>query len=275
MSNPKFVLAKYVPNLSRMEPRNIGIFLWSNGRLLARFLESTEVDFVNDPATFDEWKSGWMDMVNRKEIFAKGRAVSTKTEDCLKALLDTQNGNYLLVNAGFIPETVPASELPMALDYLFNELVSLRREQPDYNKEATFSQICDGIFESIGIKQHPNFKTNRSIECQVFGITHPLNFDYYLGNGHPEALIKRVKVRSNDSVNSCALASHSIVQSRLLTKNECCAMYRSTEVQSPIAAENLELLQKVCTLVDVDDVDRAIDQVSSLVSSLPSLRPMI
>ena len=38
MNTPKYLIAKYIPDLNRMEPRNIGIVVWSPEGIEARFL---------------------------------------------------------------------------------------------------------------------------------------------------------------------------------------------------------------------------------------------
>lgn len=61
MSSPRFLLAKYVPDLSRMEPKNIGLVFWNNGVMKSRFVEASDSDFINEPLVFD----GWVDFWNR------------------------------------------------------------------------------------------------------------------------------------------------------------------------------------------------------------------
>ena len=56
---PKYLVAKYVSDPRRMEPRNIGVVLWASGRVAARFLESDEAEFVGDKKTYARWIDYW------------------------------------------------------------------------------------------------------------------------------------------------------------------------------------------------------------------------
>lgn len=37
MNTPRYLIAKYIPDLRRMEPRNIGVIVWSPQGVAARF----------------------------------------------------------------------------------------------------------------------------------------------------------------------------------------------------------------------------------------------
>ncbi len=48
-SAPRFLIAKYAPDLRLMEPRNIGIILWSSGVVAARFIGESDAGPVTPP----------------------------------------------------------------------------------------------------------------------------------------------------------------------------------------------------------------------------------
>ena len=119
----KFIIAKYVKDLARMEPRNIGLFVWQEGVLVSKFLETPS--FVNELDTYKRWLDFWRrrttgDMVRP----VKGKPVSKADPKCLDALLSTQKGNYILVDAGELIDEVKENEIDNVLDYLFEDLVN-------------------------------------------------------------------------------------------------------------------------------------------------------
>ena len=126
MTTPRFLIAKYAPDLQRMEPRNIGLVLWNKGRIAARFLSMNEARFVvTEPDVYQRWIEFWSELISKDVIQAPGqKAVAKNDEQCLDAILSTQDGNYILVDAGFVPTLVPVRDTQKAADYLFGRLVA-------------------------------------------------------------------------------------------------------------------------------------------------------
>lgn len=121
---PRFLIAKYIPDVFRNEPRNIGVVLWTPDGVVARFLGEKpdapgEVDdagipeFVNSKHAYKQWVRYW-----RREL-AGATAEST---DCLDSICRTGGGNYLLADGGVVSDFKP-SRMPDLLDRLFNQMV--------------------------------------------------------------------------------------------------------------------------------------------------------
>ena len=56
MNTPRYLLAKYIPDPLRMEPRNIGVVLWAEGNVAARFVgesDSPDSGFALAPTSRD------------------------------------------------------------------------------------------------------------------------------------------------------------------------------------------------------------------------------
>jgi len=269
MSKPRFILAKYAPDLSRMEPRNIGIFLWNKGKIVSQFLPDNEIPFVKDIKTYKEWTVYWQEMTNGSVIDAPGlEPESLKSEDCLNALLTTEGGNYLLVDAGFIPRKLPVKDMDKAINFLFSELVaSPTSDSPESSSVTSFAKQCEAIFDTIGLEVGNRFKKNEKVECPVYGSNRHLNCNYYLGNGHPEGILQRAKLSSEQHVSSAAMVVHAVTDKALVPKNKCRFLVRSCDINTEIAEENYKFLSKVCEVIDVDK-ESATGQVSDLVESL-------
>ena len=122
---PRYLLAKYVPDLSRMEPRNIGVMLWANGEIAARFLPKQEANFIGDLETYDWWVKSWTDAIAEDTIAPpRGKAIPKRDPQCIKALLTRQQDNYLLVDAGELLESIGKRELNAAVEFLYADLVA-------------------------------------------------------------------------------------------------------------------------------------------------------
>lgn len=122
---PRFLVAKYAPCLRRMEPRNIGVFLWCRGSVAMKFLEPKQAKFVRDKKTYARWVEYWKRQVASDSIEqGRGHMVSRSSPAFMDALLETQNGNYILADAGFLCDDVPKREIDDAVSFLFEELVA-------------------------------------------------------------------------------------------------------------------------------------------------------
>ena len=115
MPGPRYFLAKYVPDLTRMEPRNVGVIVWTPEGVDARFLAETpdrpgEVDgrsipsFVTNAQAYKQWVAYWRKELDRWEIEPTrgGPAVPRSSPDFLDALARKGRGNFLLTSAGYL-----------------------------------------------------------------------------------------------------------------------------------------------------------------------------
>ena len=119
MKYPEFILAKYVPDLSRMEPRNIGIFLWWKGTLCAKFLDDIEAIRKKDRASYREFVSDWNRMIDNKAIeTVRGKVVPTSSPLCLKTILENEEDSFLFVDAGHVSSAIKKSEIESRLTLL-------------------------------------------------------------------------------------------------------------------------------------------------------------
>jgi len=96
----RFLVAKYVPDLQRMEPKNIGVVLASPDRIGARFYgengdhpRAPEFIHKRNKSVYVEWVQYWNQQINKvnasgpKEL---GRGIST-----LDYLLGKSKGSYV------------------------------------------------------------------------------------------------------------------------------------------------------------------------------------
>ncbi len=58
MSNPTWLLAKYMPDLARKEPRNVGVILFLGSEKVSRFLPAAEAR-LRVPENYGHWLEYW------------------------------------------------------------------------------------------------------------------------------------------------------------------------------------------------------------------------
>jgi hypothetical protein len=135
---PRFLIAKYVPDVFRNEPRNIGVVLWSPDGVAARFAGEKpdapgEVDdaqippFVSSAEAYKQWVRYWRREMAKPAIRpATGGPLTPRgSPDWPGALRQAGLSNFLLADGGTLTEPVPNHELPQAVDYLFENCVAV------------------------------------------------------------------------------------------------------------------------------------------------------
>ncbi len=249
---PRFVVAKYAPDLERMEPRNIGVFLWARGELCAQFLEpNVAASFVSELDVYERWVRHWTNLIAKDAVAPqRGRPVPKSDPNCLDALLSTQKGNYILTDAGELMQPIRKKQLTDATSFLFKELIAISP-----TKDAVqhgFSQKCLDVLKESGIAQQEGFRTKFPVECQIFGSQEKVHFSYGQGNGTPNILLQRVQLGSEQSIESAALKLHSIVFGAVLPKKACRVLIRKSDMTTPTASQGYKLLNRLCGIVDVE-----------------------
>ena len=137
MDQPRFLIPKYVPDVFRNEPRNIGVVLWSPHGVGARFVGERpdtpgEVDtaevpsFVASPDAYQQWVRYWRRELAKEAIrpAAGDAAVPRTAAQFLDVLGQAGPSNYLLANGGVLIDSVSEAELFQAVDDLFERCVA-------------------------------------------------------------------------------------------------------------------------------------------------------
>lgn len=113
MNPPKYLIAKYIPDLARMEPRNVGIILWSPDGVEARFLAEkisqpglidgrSIPSFVGSANAFRQWIEFWRAELKKPEVeMADGNRVPQSSPHFLSALQTWNRGNFVLADGDF------------------------------------------------------------------------------------------------------------------------------------------------------------------------------
>ncbi len=227
----RFLVAKYTPDVRRLEPRNIGIILWTPRRLGLRFLETTDAKFVKDKGMYDRWVTFWSDTCQSKVIeVGRGQEVAANSPDFVEALLNTQRGQYRLVDGGFVPEKVLVNDIDRMTDTLFSDLVAtptMRKDAMDDVSSGTLLSRCKDLFQQIGLSDREDFFTARKVRCQVGKITRDFQANYLVGNPsrHP-VILQRVEIGEPRSVDSTSFMFERLLEKGVVEgKNKLAALY--------------------------------------------------
>jgi hypothetical protein len=251
---PRIILAKYAPDLSRMEPRNIGVFVWAKGQVRAKFLADEQADFVNDAKTYARWRKFWEAEISGDEIRPmRGKPVPKASPDCMDALVSTQEGNYILVDAGEVLQSVGKRELGSVVESLYRELVA-PKERSDGKAGSTLKQQCETLLAASGLSRRPDYRAKFPVVCGLYGSRRTLHASYGFGNGVPLALVQRVVLSSEASVNNAGLILFEAANEGLLKQSHCGALVQKSAINnSKTARSGYEWLRGFCQVIDVEE----------------------
>jgi hypothetical protein len=177
-------------------------------------------------------------------------------------VLDTQKGEYLLVDAGELAEVIRKRDMNSALDFLFRDLVA----SPERASKPTAHEMeiaCADVFKRAGLEAAPS---SREVNCPIYGVKKRVRFHYGLGSNGSDitALFHRVNVANDVSVHSTALMVHCVTDAAMLQRNRCGIFYQGSAVDSSTRSDNLKLLNQVGQAIDIDDPKAATSAVSSM-----------
>ena len=284
MNTPKYLLAKYVPDLRRGEPRNVGVIVWSPDGVEARFVGEKpgrpgDIDgrsvpsFVTSPAAYRQWVEYWTYQLRREEIAPVngGVAVGRERVEFLEALRASNKGNFALVDGGFLLDRVEAGSLGDLADHLFRALVetSVVEEAAD----PSLYDMTQRVLDSTGIQHDPRFKSRYRLSCTIEGgADERFEFDYAFENGSLKRLYQKLALPKRHEtqqvrIDATAWKFERVVTAGLLTGDRPVALIYPTEEQlsDPETNRMLSVLGTVGRVLDLHDQDAAEGEFRGLV----------
>jgi hypothetical protein len=276
MTAPRFLVAKYVPDLRRQEPRNIGVIAWSAGQVAFRFLEQPA--FVKDRRAYRDWIDFWTSKLAQPGVSDRLRreAIPKSSPDYLDAFKTTARENYVLVNGGRLLDPVATGELGSLVDDLFQRVVEDRppEEKKDHERRTTLARACKSLVEDAGLKGNPHFKADHEIVCPIGAsgaVTELFCFTYAYWSVAAKRLYQRVHLpdqltRLLQSRHHAAWMFKNMVDKRFVEKDDCAAIVNVTEAEenAPDVAESLAVLSSVGRVVNVHHYKTALKEFKGL-----------
>lgn len=282
MKTPRYALAKYIPDLDRMEPRNIGVIVWSPDGIESRFL-AQKVDqpetldgrsipsFITSPAAYRQWIEFWQSELRKPEIQTpEGQTAPQGSPDFLAALQRWNRGNFVLADAGVLLDHVDADNLPNVVDHLYHALVETGRG--DDPRDATLDELCDKLLEETQLTSKPGFVSRYRISCQVApDTTETFEFSHAYTNGSLQRLYQRVPLPSRKrllrkTVHDSAWMLEKVVQAELIGRDRTAAIVYVTDDQLTDAGvtEALRVLASVSRVLNLNDEVSVRDEFAGL-----------
>lgn len=275
MSTPRFLIAKYAPDLRRMEPRNIGVIVWNEGTVVAKFLgdsgDSLRRLHLNSSRVYKEWIDFWRAEINKPKLRLSSHGdVDRTSPEFVDAILSTSRQNFMLVDGGFLLESLATSETENLAADLFREFV----EEP--SKQQAFDQFdsrrlrrdADSLLKQAELVKRKDFFEPFDWLCPIRETKLHLKFDYALHDGTPYSLLERVSLAKQQSVMSAFSMFDAMLQAnpQRLTKDKCVAFVHASdeELEQSEMRESLKLVESTCTVINVCEASDAVERLRLL-----------
>jgi hypothetical protein len=285
MNTARYLIAKYIPDLRRGEPRNIGVVVWTPYGIAARFAAEKpglpgEVDgrsipsFVSSANAYKQWIQFWHDEIAKPELapVTGGQPINRSLPEVLEVLSQSGKGNFALVEGGLLLDPVNPDSVGDVVDYLYGQLVdSGGQEEP---RDATLDDVLERILEQTNLRSNRNFHTGFSVTCQVAqGKNEDFEFSHAYKNGTIQRLYQRVplspkRVLLRKTVHDTAWMFEKVTQTGIVQQGQAVALVYLSEDQrgDRETARLLDSLSSVARLLDVRNEENAVKEFQSLAS---------
>ena len=276
MNATKYLLVKYIPDVHRFEPRNIGIIVWSPFGVEARFVAEHpsrpgEVDgrsipgFVTSPSAYKQWVRYWRDAISAAAIqpLRGGELVPASSSIFIEALQQTSRGNFAVVDAGSILDEVNEEELSTVANQLFAQLVEA--SAPEEQRDLGFEELCDQLLERTQLTKHRNFHNRYPVSYTVRGVEEEYVFSHALANGSLERLYQRFPIpkrmsQIQKSRDATAWSLEHLLDTQTITSDKIVLLMDATPEQQAQTEvdKTIRLLASMSRIVNIHNENDAL-----------------
>lgn len=186
----RYFIAKYIPDLDRYEPRNVGVILWTPHGIAARFIGENKAgvldsrhlpSFVGDHYIFREWVVTWRRLVSENglsNILGPLEELDFDSEGRIRDALANKasKAHWLLAPGGVILDPVQPGESASLLDRLYDHLIG--PHLPASIENELVDKVVRDLIKAIGLRKNPHFKEDHRIKSKTEDYS--FNIDYAL-----------------------------------------------------------------------------------------------
>jgi hypothetical protein len=258
-----FCIAKHIPDLHRMEPRNIGVVVWgSGGFTTSRFLGQTN-GAIETPRfverrlrrAYEQWIALWDHHLSKPSIRnRKGVVIPRESSKFLEALCEKSKQSFRLIDGGMLRERINRSDLEHAAADLFRRLVETPEVTAQSNEQPQLTETFKRILKDTGISRREDYRTRLPVPCEVFGVVRPFVADSAIGPvSKPDAIFQRVLLTREQSVMNNATMLNALVTDKIrpIRRENCTAIIDSSFATTETARNGIRMLENVATVIDV------------------------
>ena len=283
MAATRFLIAKFTPDLRRMEPRNFGVIVWSDGQFASKFAgeETTPTGKtrvrppshlqVESTDAYRQWIDYWRTLMSRPTIVSRrGEVIPRENVDFLENLRNKSREQFALVDGGQLLEAIQPHELQEVVDELFAELVAVPSERDKTHAIAAIQlrKATTRSLKEAGLSDRDDFYEKYSCVCRIGDVSEGFEFDFAIHAQSPSAVIQKVPLWKPDAVHSTAFGFQCVQQHFSLPATRCTSLVYATETDLADNAtrQRLAVMKQFSQVLNLaGDID-AVAELKSLVS---------
>ena len=164
----RYLVARYISDLARNEPKNIGVLLASESGVMAKFIGERDgrIDLrvmrplVSHTGTYKQWIDYWRYVI----------AQDAEPEQKLDKVLASSRGNYMTVEGEvvYLPPEI-AADPHATLRQLYYLLVEEFPRDVETEGERDLNAKCDEIIRRFDLRRNPHFTESPKVDVTVGG----------------------------------------------------------------------------------------------------------
>jgi hypothetical protein len=261
----RYLIAKYVDDLTRNEPINVGVIVLDGADVVARFDgedDARKIDLrrvrnrVTGSHSYRAWVDYWRTVLESPERVSRDlRGVSPGDSAVVSHLLEKSGRDFYIEQGGTIVFDVEAKSASDLLEELFARLV----RQPDPEAPPSLREKSKEALRAAGapLEDRDRFQEHVPVEVEVRGVTVQEEVSYAVMNGYWNYLqvmpFDPAHARtSRKEASHCAfLFEHSDV-----VRENGVILYDQTDLPAN-QYRFLELLMALAPVVNVNDTEHA------------------
>jgi hypothetical protein len=252
-----------------MEPRNIGVVVWTHEGAAARFVAEKpgargDIDgrsvppFVTSTAAYKQWVDFW-----RGRLKAKPPAAGKVLCSWVDELKLTSRGNFLLAEGGVIFDR-QTDDVELLAEDMFRNLVEAPVSEDA--SDIALDHVADDIIRKLRLVRNVNFHSKYRVACSVApNVEEDFEFSHAYKNGSLKRLYQRVPLSAKKTplrrtVHDSAWMFEKVVQQRIVARDQAIALVYATaeQKQDPAISWSFDVLGSVARLANLADPNDAL-----------------
>lgn len=286
MTTARYMVAKYIPDVLRIEPRNIGVIVWSPLGVRAQFAAEIpdrlgELDgrsipsFITSGNAYRQWIQFWRSEIEKPAVepLTGGPPVPRSSPEFLDTLQALSKGNFVLGEGGFLLDAVSTDELPDVVEQLFDLLV--KNINGDEGRDPTLDELCDHLIERAQLQMDPHFQSAFKVVCPLAkglqATVETFEFSHAYKNGSLQRLYQRVSLSKRrtvlrKTVHDAAWMFQNVIEHDIITRDQGGVLVNISDEQrvEPDVRNALSVLNSVTRIINVSDQDTALHEFLNL-----------
>ena len=280
----RYLVAKYIADTWRMEPRNIGVIALGPTGWAARFVGESpakpgQIDGrslrgrMGSLPAYRQWIKYWRGLLEHSE--------NPSSQTVIERLVESSKGNFELADGGALLDHVGADQIQDVAGFLFDQLVApperakegfeLEGQPVVVAEQLDLDVICDSLISRTSLLASPHFFNDFRVRCLVSQDAtqeEELAFSHAYQNGSLH-IFQRVPFGRGQAlrraVHDSAWMFEKVVENGHTDQASCVSLvYSPPQQRTDEADQLLRVLGVVSKVVDVSDEAHALAEFEAV-----------